>query len=192
MSTKFAESLKEIRLQSGLSQQQLAELVFVNRSTVANWETGRRVPDAIMIRRLADALDVDAGILLGMPEHPANWHEIIVVDDEEIILSGEIEILEEAFKDYLPHVSIVGFTNSHEALEYARLNRVDLAFLDIEMGSVSGLDLCRQLLEINSHTNVAFLTAHKQYAFEAWETGASGFLIKPLTVEDVNKLLGRL
>jgi DNA-binding response OmpR family regulator len=40
-----------------------------------------------------------------------------------------------------------------EAIEYAKMNRVALAVLDIELGTASGLDLCRRLLEINSCTN---------------------------------------
>lgn len=192
MSYRFAKSLKDIRQASGLSQQQLAELVFVSRSTVTNWETGRRIPDAIMIRRLADVLNVEAGTLLGMTEPSPDSREVIIVDDEEIILTGEIEMLEEAFDKSMPQSTITGFIDPVEALQYAQSNRIDFAFCDIEMGPVSGLDVCRQLLEINSHTNVAFLTAHKQYAFDAWEVGACGFLLKPLAVEDIDKLLRRL
>ena len=69
---------------------------------------------------------------------------------------------------------------------------MDLAFLDIEMGKKSGLTLCSELLEINPKTNVVFLTAYEGYSLDAWSTGASGFLMKPLTVEAVQKQLPRL
>jgi len=60
------------------------------------------------------------------------------------------------------------------------------------MGDFSGLDLCRTLLEINPRTNVVFLTAYRDYSFDAWKTGACGYLMKPLTPEDVQNQMTRL
>ncbi|MBE6003207.1 MAG: response regulator [Lachnospiraceae bacterium] len=51
-------------------------------------------------------------------------------------------------------------TRPSEAVEYAKTNRIALAFLDIEMGKTNGLELCRTLLEINPRTNVVFLTSY--------------------------------
>ena len=67
-----------------------------------------------------------------------------------------------------------------------------LAFLDIEMGKTSGLELCRTLLEINPRTNVVYLTAYSDYAMDAWSTGASGFMLKPITPEGIKAQLGSL
>ena len=136
----FAERLKEIRMSKDLSQQQLADMVFVDRSSVARWESGTRMPDAVMIAAI-------------------------------------------------PEASIYGFTKPSEAMEFARNTPVDLAFLDIEMGKRSGLTVCKDLLDINPKTNVVFLTAYEGYSLDAWNTGASGFLMKPLTVEAVQKQL---
>ena len=60
------------------------------------------------------------------------------------------------------------------------------------MGTISGLDVCRKLLEINQRTNVVYLTAYRDYSFDAWDTGACGFLLKPIKPEDVKKLLAKL
>ena len=54
------------------------------------------------------------------------------------------------------------------------------------------LDVCRKLLEINQRTNVVYLTAYRDYSFDAWDTGACGFLLKPIKPEDVKKLLAKL
>ena len=188
MSTGLPERIKRLRENKGISQKQLAEMVFASRSTVANWETGRRIPDLMMLRRLAETFGVEVGELIAESgeEHPVP--EVIVVDDEKIVLAGCLEVIEKA----LPDASIVGFTNQHDAITYAKTNRISLAFLDIEMGSVSGLDLCKELLEIDPHTNVIYVTAHKEYAFDAWETGASGFLLKPPTVDEVKAQLEKL
>ena len=55
-----------------------------------------------------------------------------------------------------------------------------------------GLDLCQTLLEINPRTNVVFLTAYADYAIDAWDTGASGFMLKPITEEGVQEQLKKL
>ena len=179
----FAERLKDLRNKKDLSQQQLADLVFVDRSSVARWESGTRMPDAVMIARLSRCLDVDMADLLS--ESDEKDLTVILVDNEKIILSGSLPVLEKA----LPGASISGFTKPSEALEFARNNPVDLAFLDIEMGKKSGLTVCSELLEINPKTNVVFLTAYEGYSLDAWSTGASGFLMKPLTVEAVQNQL---
>ena len=57
MNRQFAETLKKLRTSKGLSQRELAERMFVNRSTVARWESGSRLPDAVMISRLSRAFD---------------------------------------------------------------------------------------------------------------------------------------
>ena len=92
----------------------------------------------------------------------------------------------------MPEATITGFTRPSEAIEYAKVNRIALAFLDIELGKTNGFDLCRKLLEINPRTNVIYLTAYIEYSFDAWSTGASGFLLKPITPENVRLQLKNL
>ena len=188
MNQFFAETLRRMRSEKGYSQQQLADKMIVNRSTISKWEAGTRLPDAAMIYRLAGILGADADVLFSAVSESEEAPNVILVDDEEIILKGGMPILEEA----LPNASIVGFTNPCEALEYANQKQIALALLDIEMGRVSGLDLCRELLKVNPRTNVVFLTGYRDYSFDAWETGACGFLMKPLTVEAVRKQLALL
>ena len=184
----FGEYLKSLRHERRLSQQQLAEMMYVDRSSVTRWESGIRMPDAVMITRLADVLGVDAGELLMASEKTHDLPTVIMVDDEKIFLTGGMKVLEEA----LPQATIVGFTKPSEALSFARSDRVSLAFLDIEIGQHSGLTLCRDLLSIDPQTNVIFLTAYADYALDAWSTGASGFLIKPLSAEAVREQLAKL
>ena len=92
----------------------------------------------------------------------------------------------------MPNAMIAGFNKPKMAVEYAKVNRVDLAFLDIELGTASGLDLCRALLEINPCTSVVYLTAYPDYSLDAWDTGACGFMVKPLTPESVRRQLKNL
>ena len=188
MSTLFAETLRKLRAGKGFSQKEMADRLYVTRSTVARWENGSRLPDAAMITRLARCLDVDAGILFSAVAESDDIPNVIMVEDRSIILTGGLQVLEEV----LPNASVTGFTRPSEAVEYARTNRVALAFLDIELGKISGLDLCRTLLGVYPRTNVVYLTAYSDYAFDAWATGASGFMLKPITSEGVRDQLSRL
>lgn len=188
MNALFADTLRNVRIERGFSQRELAELMYVTQPTVARWENGSRLPDAAMISRLAECLGVDVHTLLNAAAEGGDSPNIIMVEDREVILKGGLTVLEEV----MPDATVVGFEWPSDALEYAKENRVALAFLDIELGSESGLELCRELLGINSRTNVVFLTAYADYALDAWSTGASGFMLKPITPEGVRAQLANL
>ena len=188
MSMSFAITLRKLRTEKGLSQQEMAERMYVTRSTVARWENGSRLPSAVMIARLAECLGTDVNMLMNAAAESEEAPNVIIVDDRKIVLSGALSVLETV----LPNAVITGFTRPSEAVEYAKTNRIALAFLDIEMGKTSGLDLCRTLLEINPRTNVVYLTAYIEYSFDAWSTGASGFMLKPITEEGVREQLKNL
>ena len=188
MTGLFSENLRKLREEKGLSQKQLGKQMFVNNSTVARWENGSRLPDAAMMLRLAKCLDVDVNTLLRLAAQSDESPTVIMVDDSTVTLSGGLAVLEEV----MPNATITGFIWPQEAIDYAKANRVALAILDIELGTASGLDLSRTLQEINPHTNIVFLTAYPEYSLDAWETGASGFMVKPLTPERVREQLKRL
>lgn len=188
MNVLFAKNLRKLREERGLSQKQLGSQMFVNHSTIARWENGSRLPDAAMIVRLSRCLGVDANTLFQLAARSVESPNVIMVDDNKIILSDGLAVLEEVMSD----ATIAGFIWPLEAIEYARMNRIDLAVLDIEMGTSSGLELCHTLQEINPITNVVFLTAYADYALDAWSTEASGFMLKPLTAEGVRKQLKKL
>lgn len=188
MSIPFAEELRRLRIEKGLSQQELGDLVHVDRSTVTKWEAGSRLPDVVMISRLSDCLDSNIEQLLHTTGENGEKPKIIVVDDERIILNGCIKTIENSFKN----VDVTGFSSPNEAIDYIRNNNVAIVFLDIEMGRINGLDVCREILAFKPHTNIIYLTAYKDYSFDAWATGACGFILKPLTEESIAAWLPRL
>ena len=188
MSMLFADTLKKLRTDKGLSQQALAKKMYVTNSTVSRWESGRRLPDAAMITRLSEVLGVDVNVLLNAAAQSDEHPIVIIVDDNKVIVNGGLPIIEEV----IPNATVTGFTKPSEDVEYAKTNRVALAFLDIEMGNISGLDICRELLKVNPRTNVIYLTAYSEYAIDAWKTGASGFMLKPITPDGIREQLSIL
>ncbi len=188
MNSLFADTLRKLRTKKNLSQNQLANLMFVNKTTISKWENGSRLPDAAMITRLARVLEVDVGTLFSTASESDESPSIIMVEDNRPVLTYNLLILEEI----VPNAMITGFNWPQEAVEYAKANRVDLAILDIELGSASGFDLCRALLEVNPCTRVVYLTAYPEYSLKAWGTDACGFMVKPLTPEEVRRQLKKL
>lgn len=188
MKHSFGEALLKARKAKGLSQQELANSIPVSRSSVANWEADRRLPNAAIIAKIADILDIDVSELLDVANEESSHPIVIFVDDNKIILTGGTPIIEKA----LPNATVIGFSKPTQAIEYAKENRVALAFLDIELGIANGIDLCNTLLDINPRMNVIFLTAYPEYSIEAWNTKASGFMVKPITLEGVKAQLKKL
>ena len=56
---KIGEFLKELRKEKGITQEQLADKLFVSRRTVSRWETGSNMPDLDVLVELADLYEVD-------------------------------------------------------------------------------------------------------------------------------------
>ena len=188
MNMLFADTMKKLREEKGLSQNEIAKRMYVTRTAVSRWESGHRLPDAAMITRLSVVLGVDVNILISAAAQSDESPIVIMVDDNKVFLNDGMPIIEEV----IPNAAVIGFTKPSEAVEYAKANRIALAFLDIEMIDVSGLDVCRKLLEINQRTNVVYLTAYRDYSFDAWDTGACGFMLKPITPEGIKKQLKKL
>lgn len=184
----FADTLKKLRTEKRLSQRELSKQIFVTRTAITKWESGSRLPDVAMIKRLSEVLGVDVSTLLSAVAESDECPNVIMVDDNTVILNGSLSIIDKV----IPNASVTGFTKPSEAIDFAKANRVALAFLDIEMGAISGLDVCRELLEVNPHTNVVYLTAYREYSFDAWSTGACGFMLKPITSEGVREQLKKL
>ena len=137
MTVFFGDTLKKLRAEKGLSQNEIAKRMYVTKVTVSRWENGNRLPDAAMIYRLSEVLGVDINVLFSAAAQSDESPNVILVDDNKIILTGGLTILEEV----MPKDTVTGFTKPSEAIEYSKANRIALAFLDIEMGTVSGLDV---------------------------------------------------
>lgn len=109
----------------------------------------------------------------------------IVVDDETFAL----EDLEEAILEASPGSTLAAFTNPDMVLEYAKENVIDVAFLDIVLGSMDGLSLAKKLKDIQPKIHIIFVTGYKQYALGAIQMHATGYIMKPAAVEDLKREL---
>lgn len=113
---------------------------------------------------------------------------ILAVDDEKNALEG----LENALKRALPEACIHAFRSGAEALAFAEHTSCAVAFLDIELRDMNGLELSKRLKDIQSKVNIVFVTGYSEYAIDAFDVHASGYLLKPVTPAKVQEAMANL
>ena len=105
----------------------------------------------------------------------------IAVDDEALMLGALVEAIEAS-----PDVAEVNkFSDCDKALEFVKENAVDIAFLDINMRGMGGLALAEAILAARPDCKIVFCTGYEEYAIPAFKLHASGYLMKPVSAEDV-------
>ena len=114
---------------------------------------------------------------------------VLLVDDEELQLLR----LQEACKNTLPSdCELLCYTNPVKAFDENKDSKIDIAFLDIEMPGLNGVQLAKKLKSINPTINIIFVTAFNDYALEAYAMHASGYIPKPATEEKIKAELDGL
>ena len=109
---------------------------------------------------------------------------ILCVDDEPLALEDTLTVCSS-----MTDVSAAGFTKPAEALEWIRSNPVDIVLLDIDMPLVNGITLAEQIRQLRKGIAIIFLTAYKQFAYDAFSVHPSGYLLKPVLPETLKKEL---
>lgn len=110
---------------------------------------------------------------------------ILAIDDEPLQLKELTAVLERI----RPQAHIFTYTWPDDALEGAKAHPIDVAFLDIQTGGMSGLELALELKKVKPDTHIIFVTGYSQYAVDAFAMHASGYLLKPVTEEAVQREL---
>lgn len=114
--------------------------------------------------------------------------KILAVDDERLAL----QLLTDTIQKILPEAEVFSFGKPGEALNCAQENRCDIAFLDVRMRSMTGLELARKLKDIYPKINIIFVTGYNEYVGDAMQLHASGYIEKPATEEKVRQELADL
>ena len=104
----------------------------------------------------------------------------VIAEDEELLRTALSSLLKEAW----PQLQIVAeCEDGASALESIAELQPDVAFLDIRMPGLTGIEVARGLADASPRTQVVFVTAYDQYAIDAFEQGAIDYLLKPITRE---------
>ncbi len=108
---------------------------------------------------------------------------ILVVDDEFLAL----EDFEDTCRELGITDEIVKFNNPLDALSFVAKNKADIAFLDIEMPVIKGLELAKRIKEISQNTRIIFTTGYSEYALDAFSVDAVDYVMKPYRSEDIKR-----
>ena len=104
----------------------------------------------------------------------------VIAEDEELLRTALSSLLKEAW----PQLQIVAeCEDGASALESIAELQPDVAFLDIRMPGLTGIEVARGLADASPRTQVVFVTAYDQYAIDAFQQGAIDYLLKPITRE---------
>lgn len=110
---------------------------------------------------------------------------VVVVDDEPLARQAMRQLLAEQ-----PSVTLVGEAGSVKAAaELIERERPDAVFLDIEMHSAKGFDLVTML---DHPPDIVFVTAHSQYALQAYDVSALDYLLKPVRPDRLASAIAKL
>lgn len=107
---------------------------------------------------------------------------IMVVDDEQHALENSVAKISSVLGE---GTKIEAFQNPLTAFEYVKENLVDIAFLDIEMFAMNGIELAVKIREASPQTAIIFVTGYSEYAIEAFKIHANGYVLKPPSEEDI-------
>ncbi|WP_449387117.1 LytR/AlgR family response regulator transcription factor [Chryseobacterium lineare] len=108
----------------------------------------------------------------------------IVIDDEPL---GR-EVIE-SFIEKIPFITLSSsFGDPLEALDYLQKAEVDIVLTDIQMPKINGLELIQSL---QNPPAVIFITAHRDFALDGFDTGATDYLVKPVRFDRFLKAVNR-
>lgn len=114
--------------------------------------------------------------------------KVIAMDDEKIMLDNLQECISEAIKG----AEIFAFNKADGVEECMENNQIDVAFLDIKMPGINGIQMAKRLKVLNPKINIVFCTGYDEYTMEAIGLHASGYILKPVTAEKISKAIENL
>lgn len=113
----------------------------------------------------------------------------VVAEDEPLLRESLVGLLREVW----PQLDIVAeCEDGGEALEAVAQHQPDVAFLDIRMPGLTGLEVAAAAAEASPATQIVFVTAYNQYAIDAFDKGAVDYLLKPIARERLAATVARL
>lgn len=107
---------------------------------------------------------------------------IAIAVDDEVLMLGALAAAITASPDI---TTLNKFSSCEDAVEFTKSNPVDIAFLDINMRGMGGLALAEKILSFRPDCKIVFCTGYEEYAIPAFKIHASGYLMKPISAEDV-------
>jgi len=113
---------------------------------------------------------------------------IYAIDDEKLALTALVRAIEEAVSD----ATVYSFSKPSELIKSLPEIPCDVAFCDIHMPGITGLELAKEIKLVYPKVNIVFVTGYSEYTGEAMGLRASGYVKKPVTREKIEEEMQNL
>ena len=113
--------------------------------------------------------------------------KVFIVEDHQVVIEGIFSLLQKE-----QNIAVIGYANTGEScMEYLLQNKADVVLLDINLPDTSGVDLCKLIKQKHSDTAVLVLSTLDQgsYMTKIMENGASGYLLKNVSKDELTKAI---
>ncbi len=125
---------------------------------------------------------------MNSPKNAVQW-KCVVAEDEALLRDALIDLLHQVW----PELALAAVCeDGGSALEAIAEHQPDVAFLDIRMPGLSGLEVAAAMAHASPKTQIVFVTAYDQYAIAAFDQGAHDYLLKPVARERLLQTMRRL
>ena len=113
--------------------------------------------------------------------------EIMICDDEPLAVDRLTRLVQQ-----LGHRVVGVASNGREAIELVKDLEPDVLLLDIQMPEMNGLDCAKVVSELQPAPAIIFCTAYDQHAIAAFQAHATGYLLKPIEIQELEKILQKI
>jgi DNA-binding LytR/AlgR family response regulator len=115
--------------------------------------------------------------------------ECVIAEDEELLRNALVDMLATAW----PELEVAAACDDGgSALEEIAARQPEVAFLDIRMPGLTGMEVAEAMATASPRTQIVFVTAYDQYAIDAFDKGAVDYLLKPVSAERLAATIGRV
>ena len=117
-----------------------------------------------------------------------NW-KIAICDDEKVHREQAETVLHEYALEKGINLTIMAYESGIELLEQIEHDSFEMFILDVDMPSISGVELARKIREISKTSVVCFVTSYENYAYEAFGVEAVDYVVKPMQMYNLEKVM---
>lgn len=117
-------------------------------------------------------------------------YKVGLCDDEKRMLKINNHFMKEIDEEYEEFtLELVNFMAGKDIIEYIKKEPLDIAILDVDMIGMDGMEVAKKLKEVNQEIVIFFITGHSEFAVEAFDVDAIGYVMKPVDKDKLERTL---
>ena len=117
-------------------------------------------------------------------------YRVGLCDDEKRMLKINNHYMKEIDEEYEEFtLELINFMTGKDIVEYIKKEPLDIAILDVDMIGMDGMEVAKNLKAVNEDIVVFFITGHSEFAVEAFDVDAIGYVMKPVDKDKLERTL---